>query len=123
MLSCAKWMKGNPEDVKKMMTADEIAETIFKKISTEITLNKGDEVSIMINGLGSTPLEEQLIVYRKLHLILQNMGVNSYMPHIGEFATSMEMAGLSITVFKLDDELKELLRYPAMTPFYTNNNK
>ena len=110
-------------EVRNMMTANEIAEIIFKKISTEITLNKGDEVSIMINGLGSTPLEEQLIVYRKLHLILQDIGVTSYMPHIGEFATSMEMAGLSITVFKLDNELKELLRYPAMTPFYTNHNK
>ena len=45
------------------------------------------------------------------------------MPHIGEFATSMEMAGLSISILKLDEELKELLRYPAMTPFYTNHNK
>lgn len=110
-------------DVKKMMTADEIAELIFKKFETELSFNKGDEVSVMINGLGATPMEEQLIVYRKLHLLLNEKGVTSYMPHIGEFATSMEMAGLSITIFKLDEELKELLRYPAMTPFYTNHNK
>ena len=45
------------------------------------------------------------------------------MPHIGEFATSMEMAGLSVTVFKLDSQLEELLRAPASTPFYTNENK
>lgn len=45
------------------------------------------------------------------------------MPHVGEFATSMEMAGLSVTLFKLDGELKELLRAPASTPFYTNANK
>ena len=56
-------------------------------------------------------------------MLLNEKGVSSFMPHIGEFATSMEMAGLSITVFKLDEELKELLRYPAMTPFYTNHNK
>lgn len=110
-------------EVKKMMTANEIASTIFKKIITEISLNENDEVSLMVNGLGGTPLEEQLIVYRQLHIMLKERNVNSYMPHIGEFATSMEMAGLSISILKLDEELKELLRYPAMTPFYTNHNK
>jgi dihydroxyacetone kinase len=45
------------------------------------------------------------------------------MPHIGEFATSMEMSGLSVTLFKLDEELMELLKKPALTPFYTNANK
>lgn len=110
-------------EVKKMMTANEIASTIFKKIITEISLNENDEVSVMVNGLGGTPLEEQLIVYRQLHIMLKERNVHSYMPHIGEFATSMEMAGLSISILKLDDELKELLRYPAMTPFYTNHNK
>lgn len=110
-------------EVKKMMTANEIASTIFKKIITEISLNENDEVSVMVNGLGGTPLEEQLIVYRQLHIMLKEKKVNSYMPHIGEFATSMEMAGLSISILKLDEELKELLRYPAMTPFYTNHNK
>ena len=110
-------------EVKKMMTANEIASTIFKKIITEISLNENDEVSVMVNGLGGTPLEEQLIVYRQLHIMLKGRNVNSYMPHIGEFATSMEMAGLSISILKLDEELKELLRYPAMTPFYTNHNK
>lgn len=110
-------------EVKKMMTANEIASTIFKKIITEISLNENDEVSVMVNGLGGTPLEEQLIVYRQLHIMLKEINVHSYMPHIGEFATSMEMAGLSISILKLDEELKELLRYPAMTPFYTNHNK
>lgn len=110
-------------EVKKMMKANEIASTIFKKIITEISLNENDEVSVMVNGLGGTPLEEQLIVYRQLHIMLKERNVHSYMPHIGEFATSMEMAGLSISILKLDKELKELLRYPAMTPFYTNHNK
>ena len=77
----------------------------------------------MVNGLGATPLEEQLIVYRKLHALLKERGVSVYMPHIGEYATSMEMAGLSVTIIRLDAELKELLRSPASTPFYTNSNK
>lgn len=110
-------------EVRKMMTADEIAQTILDKITEDMPLNAGDEVSVMVNGLGATPLEEQLIVYRKLHMLLQEKGVQVYMPHIGEFATSMEMAGLSVTVIRLDEELKELLRSPASTPFYTNANK
>lgn len=110
-------------EVRKMMTADEIAETVLSTILEDMPLSSGDEVSVMVNGLGATPLEEQLIVYRKLHMMLSDMGVSVYMPHIGEYATSMEMAGLSVTIFKLDDELKGLLSHPAKTPFYTNLNK
>lgn len=110
-------------EVRKMMSADEIVALIAEKILKELPLSKGDEVSIMVNGLGATPLEELLIVFRAMHKKLEVMGVNVLMPHIGEFATSMEMAGLSITMIKLDDELKQLLRAPASTPFYTNLNK
>ena len=110
-------------EVRKMMTADEGAETVLAKITADMPLHAGDEVSVMVNGLGATPLEEQLIVYRKLHQLLADQGVSVYMPHIGEFATSMEMAGLSVTVIRLDEQLKELLRSPASTPFYTNHNK
>ena len=110
-------------EVRKMMTADEIAEVILNKITEDMPLQDGDEVSVMVNGLGATPLEEQLIVYRKLHALLKERGVSVYMPHIGEYATSMEMAGLSVTIIRLDAELKELLISPASTPFYTNSNK
>jgi dihydroxyacetone kinase-like protein len=110
-------------EVRKMMNADEIAQMMMDKILTDMPLVKGDEVSVLVNGLGATPLEEQLILYRKIHSILIEKGISIYMPHIGEFATSMEMAGLSASVIKLDGELKELLRLPAVTPFYTNYNK
>ena len=86
-------------------------------------LAEGDEVSVLVNGLGATPMEEQLIVYRRVHELLNDMGVKVVMPHVGEYATSMEMAGLSVTIFKLDEQLKELLLSPAKTPFYTNLNK
>ena len=56
-------------------------------------------------------------------MMLQEKGVKVIMPHVGEYATSMEMSGLSLTVFKLDEELKELLISPAASPFYTNLNK
>jgi dihydroxyacetone kinase-like protein len=110
-------------EVHSLMTADQVAQTLLDKIVADMPLAKGDEVTVMINGLGATPLEEMLIVYRKVALLLQDMGVSIYMPHIGEFATSMEMAGLSLTIMKLDAELKALLRAPASTPFYTNHNK
>ncbi len=109
--------------VSKMKTADETASLIVDTILKDMPLDKGDEVSVMVNGLGATPLEELLITYRKVHNILTEKGITLFMPHVGEFATSMEMAGLSVTIFKVDSELKELLRYPASTPFYTNANK
>lgn len=110
-------------EVCKMMTADEVAEVVLNQILEDMPLTGKDEVSVMINGLGATPLEEQLIVYRAVHKRLTEMGVSVCMPHIGEFATSMEMAGLSVTIFKLDPQMKRLLQAPACTPFYTNANK
>ena len=110
-------------EVRKMMTADEVAETLVGRITEDMPLAEGDEVSVMVNGLGATPMEEQLIVYRRVHELLHDLGVKVVMPHVGEYATSMEMAGLSVTIFKLDGQLKELLLSPAKTPFYTNLNK
>jgi dihydroxyacetone kinase-like protein len=110
-------------EVRKMMMADEIAQVMMDKILADMLLSTGDEVSVLVNGLGATPLEEQFILYRKIDMILKEKDISIYMPHIGEFATSMEMAGLSVSVIKLDKELKELLRAPAATPFYTNYNK
>lgn len=109
-------------EVTRLMTADEIADTILEKLLADMPLASGDEVSVMVNSLGATPMEELYIVYRRVFSRLRDMGVRVFLPHIGEFATSMEMAGLSITVFKLDAELKECLSSPASTPFYTNAN-
>ena len=79
-------------------------------------------MSVMVNGLGATPKEELLIVYRRVHQILSGKGITLVLPHIGEYATSMEMAGLSVTVMELDEELEKLMRAPAASPFYTNAN-
>lgn len=110
-------------EVKKMMTADELAEQLTDKLLEEIELKENDELSVMINGLGATPLDEMYIVYNRLYDLLKDKKVNIIQPHIGNFATSMEMAGLSITFFKLNDELKQLLTEVSSTPFYTNFNK
>ena len=110
-------------EISDLKTADEIATLLLNKIKTEIEITKGTRVSVMINGLGSTPLEEQYIVFRKVNQMIEELGGTVVCAHVGEFATSMEMAGLSLTVFKLDDELESLLKDEAVTPFYTSINK
>jgi len=102
----------------KLETADQIAEQILATITADMPLNPGDRVAVMVNGLGATPLEELYILYRRVHQLLADQGVSIHRPFIGEFATSMEMPGASITLFKLDDELVPLLDHPAHTPFF-----
>jgi dihydroxyacetone kinase len=73
----------------------------------------------MVNGLGATPPEELYILYRKVDTILVSKGLKVHRAYVGEYATSMEMAGASLTFFRLDDELTALLDYPAHSPFFT----
>ena len=102
----------------KLNTADEITETIMKAILNDGPYAAGDEVSVLVNGLGATPQEELYIVFRKVADILKDKAIKIYRSYVGEYATSMEMAGMSITVMKLDDQLKRLLDAPAYSPFF-----
>lgn len=101
-----------------IQTADEIAETLVSKISEDLSLEEGNEVSVLVNGLGATPLEELYIVFRKVKNILEEKQISIHKVYIGEYATSLEMSGLSISVCKLDDELKRLINQPFVTPFH-----
>ncbi len=101
----------------KLEPADRITEMLMEAILGDLPLAKGDEVSVLVNGLGATPKEELYVMYRKVHQILAGRGVKVYRPYIGEYATSMEMAGASVSLCKLDGELKTLLDAPAFTPF------
>ena len=102
----------------QLLPADEIAADIVERLVKDFGFHGGEEVSVLVNGLGATPPEELYIIYRKVHHILSSRQVKIYRPYIGEFATSLEMAGCSITLFKLDDELKPLLDAPASSPFF-----
>lgn len=95
---------------------DEIVDHMVSKILTDMPLQPGAEVAVMINGLASTPLMELYIVNRKVHKILEEKGVKVYKTLVGEFMTSLEMAGFSVTLLNLDDELKVLLDAPVDTP-------
>jgi phosphoenolpyruvate---glycerone phosphotransferase subunit DhaK len=102
----------------KLLSADEITTDIVERLVADFGLRAGDQVSVLVNGLGATPLEELYIVYRKVNEILSSLQVEIDRRYIGEFATSLEMAGCSITLLKLDDELKSLLDAPASSPFF-----
>lgn len=102
----------------ELKSADEIVEKIMESILEDLPYQSGDEVSVLVNGLGATPKEELYLVYRKVAQILKDKKITVYHPYIGEFATSMEMAGMSISLLRLDHELKELLKKSADTPFF-----
>ena len=102
----------------ELKSADEIVEKIMESILDDLPYQSGDEVSVLVNGLGATPKEELYVVYRKVAQILKDKKITVYHPYIGEFATSMEMAGMSISLLKLDNELKKLLKKSADTPFF-----
>lgn len=102
----------------KLKPADSVVDEILQPILEDIPFKKGDEVSVLINGLGATPKEELYVLYRRVDQVLKEKGIKIFHPYIGEFATSMEMAGASISLLRLDDELKRLLAKPANTPFF-----
>ncbi|MEY8351824.1 dihydroxyacetone kinase subunit DhaK [Lachnospiraceae bacterium 54-53] len=102
----------------KMETADEITEEIMEKILADIPFAPGDETAVLVNGLGATPLDEQYIVAGKVHRILEERGIKVCRYYVGEYVTSIEMAGMSISLLKVDEELKAYLDAPADTPFF-----
>lgn len=102
----------------KIETADEITEEMMEKILADIPYEPGDEAAVLVNGLGATPLDEQYIVTRKIHQILEEKGIKVYRYYVGEYVTSIEMAGLSVSLLKLDEELKGYLDAYADTPFF-----
>ena len=104
---------------EKLQTADEITARMMESILADLQPAAGDRVAVMVNGLGATPPEELYIIYRKAHDLLAEQGIGIHRAYVGEYATSMEMAGASITLLRVDDELAALLDHPAHTPFFT----
>jgi phosphoenolpyruvate---glycerone phosphotransferase subunit DhaK len=97
--------------------ADLIVEEMLDYLLADMPLQSGDHVSVLVNSLGATPLEELYIVYRCIAQRLAKLGVEVVAPLVGRYATSMEMAGMSVTFCRLDRELEELLRAPCDSPF------
>ena len=101
----------------KMMKADEIADEMAQRVMADLPFERGDEVAVLVNGLGATPPEELFILFNRIHDVLAGHGLKIWRTFIGEYATSMEMAGASLTLLRLNDEFKTLLDAPAFSPF------
>jgi dihydroxyacetone kinase-like protein len=103
-----------------LRSADEIVKDMLEYLLADMPLVTGDRVSVLVNSLGATPLEELYISYRYLAREMKAKGVTIVQPLIGRYATSMEMTGMSITLCKLDEELETLLTAPCDCPFMRN---
>lgn len=106
----------------KLRSADDIVQEMMDAILADLPYGRDDEVAVLVNGLGATPREELYVVYRKVAAILAEKSIRVWKAYVGEYATSMEMAGLSISLCRLDSELKELLARPARTPFFSQES-
>jgi dihydroxyacetone kinase-like protein len=106
--------------VKKvdLMTADETAKTIIDYLVADLPFRENDEVILIINGYGSTTRMEMLITARSIYHYLNEKKIKIYTAEIGEFCTSQEMAGISVTMIKLDDEIKKYYNKPAYSSGY-----
>lgn len=102
----------------KLRTADEIAGEMMDRLLADSPVASGDRVSVLVNSLGATPPEELYILYNVVKARLESVGATIVMPLVGRYATSMEMAGVSFTLCKLDDELEALLKAPCDCAFW-----
>jgi dihydroxyacetone kinase-like protein len=97
----------------KIQSADALVDILLDAIVPDLPFNSGDEVALMVNGLGGTPISELYLLYGSAHKKLAAKGINIFRSYVGEYCTSLEMAGAHISLLKVDDELKELLLAPA----------
>lgn len=101
-----------------LRSADEIATALVERCVTDLAPQRGSTIALLVNGLGSTPLEELYILYRKAHQTVLDRGLRIHRAFVGEYATSLEMAGASISLLLLDDELRTYLDAPADAPTF-----
>jgi dihydroxyacetone kinase len=99
-------------------TASELAQTLVSGLTEELELEPRDKVAVILNGLGSTKYEELFVVWKSVSKLLSGLGVEVIEPEVGELVTSLDMAGCSLTITKLDDELERYWRAGANTPAY-----
>ena len=98
---------------EKMAGADVLVANLLDPIVSDLPFSSGDEVALMVNGLGGTPISELYLVYGIAHQRLADQGITVGKNYVNEYCTSLDMAGASITLVKLDSEIKELLDAPA----------
>ena len=98
---------------EKLANANAIVDELLEAVVSDLPYNSGDGVALMINGLGGTPISELYLLYGRAHSELAKRGINVRRNYVGEYCTSLDMAGASLTLVKLDDELNRLFDAPA----------
>ena len=104
---------------EKLQTADDLAKRIVKDLIEDLGLKKGEDVALLVNGFGATPLSELYLFNNSVSNALEKENIGIYKTLVGNYMTSLDMAGASVTVLRLDDEFKALLSYPVSTPALT----
>lgn len=103
----------------RMGTADEIADAMLLPVLADFSAEKGSRFAVLVNSLGASPQEELFILYNRIAARMEDAGLTIARSIVGRYATSMEMAGVSLTMLKLDDELEGYLDAPATCAFWT----
>lgn len=101
-----------------LSSADHLAADLVDRLLSDLKPSANDELAVLVNGLGATPQSELLIVYRGVHSLLVRAGLRICRSYVGNYVTSLEMAGCSVTLMRLDAELKRLLLAPANCPAF-----
>ena len=112
---------GEPGIIReKLKPANDLVDDLYKRIIDDSKLAANDNIAVMINSLGATPLEELYIVSKRVNENLSNSRIKNIKTYVGRYATSMEMAGMSITTLKLNDNLKKHLFAASECPFWNS---
>lgn len=98
---------------RKLTGADQIADELLEAVVSDLPYQSGDRVALMLNGLGGTPISELYILFRRAHEQLEQRGITVGRSYVNEYCTSLDMAGASLTLVRLDDEIDRLLAAPA----------
>jgi dihydroxyacetone kinase-like protein len=102
----------------KLEPANSVADELLNTIFADMPLEEGSEVAVLVNGLGSTPKMELYIMFRRVEQVLQEKGIKIYRSYVGDYITSLEMGGCSVTITKLDEELKKMIDHPVDCPMF-----
>jgi dihydroxyacetone kinase-like protein len=100
-------------EIQDLQSADRIAEMSLDIVLPDLPFNSSDEVVVLVSGLGATPVMELYIYYNRIAEILGEKKISVYRPYVGNYFTSLEMMGITLTVMKLDEELKSLIDMDA----------
>jgi dihydroxyacetone kinase-like protein len=107
--------------VQDLEPSDRIAEMCLDIVLPDLPFQSGDETVVLVSGLGATPVMEQYIFYNRVAEVLEEKGISIYRPYVGNYFTSLDMMGITLTVMKLDDELKQLVDMDAYAMGFRQN--